>query len=118
MKNYAIYPIICLCLCWLLPACSDNGEEFSDYLTPAPESQTAFSQGLSFTDAALTQSITFEAGNTWKATLEGENASAWCRVNPTQGNAGKSTKAVVRHWLSVQAQSTSKYPLPKRPNLM
>ena len=94
MKNYAIYPIICLCLCWLLPACSDNGEEFSDYLTPAPESQTAFSQGLSFTDAALTQSITFEAGNTWKATLEGENASAWCRVNPTQGNAGKSTISI------------------------
>ena len=94
MKKYAIYPIICLCLCWLLPACSDNGEEFSDYLTPAPESQTAFSQGLSFTDAALTQSITFEAGNTWKATLEGENASAWCRVNPTQGNAGKSTISI------------------------
>ena len=94
MKKYAIYPIICLCLCWLLPACSDNGEEFSDYLTPAPESQTAFSQGLSFTDAALTQSITFEAGNTWKATLEGENASSWCRVNPTQGNAGKSTISI------------------------
>ena len=94
MKKYAIYPIICLCLCWLLPACSDNGEEFSDYLTPTPESQTAFSQGLSFTDAALTQSITFEAGNTWKATLEGENASAWCRVNPTQGNAGKSTISI------------------------
>lgn len=94
MKKYAIYPIICLCLCWLLPACSDNEEEFSDYLTPTPESQTAFSQGLSFTDAALTQSITFEAGNTWKATLEGENASAWCRVNPTQGNAGKSTISI------------------------
>ena len=94
MKKYAIYPIICLCLCWLLPACSDNGEEFSDYLTPTPESETAFSQGLSFTDAALTQSITFEAGNTWKATLEGENASAWCRVNPTQGNAGKSTISI------------------------
>ena len=94
MKKYTIYPIIYLCLCWLLPACSDNGEEFSDYLTPTPESQTAFSQGLSFTDAALTQSITFETGNTWKATLEGENASAWCRVNPTQGNAGKSTISI------------------------
>ena len=94
MKKYFIYSIICLYLCWLLPACSDNGEEFSDYLTPTPESQTAFSQGLNFTDAALTQSITFEAGNTWEATLEGENASAWCRVNPTQGNAGKSTISI------------------------
>ena len=71
MKKYAIYPIICLYLCWLLPACSDSKEEFSDNHTPTPESQTAFSQGLSFTDAALTQCITFEAGNTWKATLEG-----------------------------------------------
>ena len=94
MKKYSIYPIICFCLCWLFSACSDNGEEFSDYLTPTTDSETAFSQGLSFTDAALTQSITFEAGNAWTATLEGENASSWCRVNPTKGSAGKSTISI------------------------
>ena len=94
MKKYSIYPIICLCLCWLWSACSDNGEEFSDYLTPAPDSEVTFSQGLSFTDAAFTQSITFETGNTWTATLEGENASSWCRVTPTKGNAGKSTISI------------------------
>ena len=94
MKKYAIYPIICLCLCWLLSACSDSTEEFTDYLNPVAGSETAFSQGLSFTDAALTQSITFETGNAWTATLEGENASAWCRITPTKGNAGKSTISI------------------------
>ena len=94
MKKYSIYFILCHCLFWLLPACSDSTEEFTDYLTPSAESETAFTQGLHFTDAALTQSITFESGNSWTATLEGENASAWCRVNPTKGNAGKSTISI------------------------
>ena len=78
MKKQLIYPLICLCLFWLLPACSDSTEEFTDYLTPSAESEAAFTQGLSFTDAALTQSITFESGNAWTSTLEGENASTWC----------------------------------------
>ena len=94
MKKYSIYFIFCHCLFWLLPACSDSTEEFTDYLTPSAESETAFTQGLNFTDAALTQSITFESGNSWTTTLEGENASAWCRVNPTKGNAGKSTISI------------------------
>ena len=94
MKKRLIYPLICLCLFWLLPACSDSTEEFTDYLTPSTESEAAFTQGISFTDAAFTKSITFESGNTWTATLEGENASAWCRVNPTKGNAGKSTISI------------------------
>ena len=94
MKKFSIYLIICLCLFWLLPACSDSTEEFTDYLNPVAGSETTFSQGLSFTDAALTQSITFETGNAWTATLEGENTSAWCRITPTKGNAGKSTISI------------------------
>ena len=91
MKKYFFYPIIMLCMLWLTPACSDSGEEFSDYLNPTPESEAAFSQGLELVHSSINQSISFEAGNVWTATLEGENASTWCRINPTKGNAGEST---------------------------
>ena len=90
-KNY-LYLI--LCLFWLLPACSDSEEELSDYLTPVAGSETAFNQGLSFKEEALTQSVTFDAGKAWSASLEGENVSSWCRISPTKGNAGQSTISV------------------------
>lgn len=92
-KNY-LYPLLCLCLFWLLPACSDSEEEFTDYLTPVAGSESAFTQGLSFSESAMTQTITFETGNTWTATLEGTDVSSWCQVNPTKGNAGKSTISI------------------------
>lgn len=94
MKKHFIYPIICLCLCWLLPACSDSTEELSDFLTPATGSEVAFSQGLSFTETASTQTVTFDAGSAWTATLTGTEASAWCRITPTKGNAGQSTISI------------------------
>ena len=94
MKNIAIYPIICLCLLGLLTACSDSEEAFSDYLTPSAGSESAFSQGLSFAEGASTQTITFEAGNAWKATLQPTEATSWCRINPTQGKAGQSTISI------------------------
>ncbi len=94
MKNIAIYPIICLCLCWLMPACSDSEEAFTDYLNPVSGSETAFSQGLSFTESSSTQTLTFDAGNPWTATLGTQEAAAWCRVNPTKGNAGQSTISI------------------------
>ena len=90
-KNY-LYLI--LCLFWLLPACSDSEGELTDYLTPAAGSETAFNQGLSFKEEALTQSVTFDAGKAWSASLEGENVSSWCRISPTKGNAGQSTISV------------------------
>ena len=94
MKKKFLYPIICLCLCWIWTACSDSEEEFSDYLNPVAGSEAAFSQGLSFTEGASTQTLSFDAGNIWTAVIEGENASAWCRVSPTKGNAGKSTISI------------------------
>ena len=94
MKKKFLYPIICLCLCWIWTACSDSEEEFSDYLTPSSGSETAFSQGISFENGSSTQTLTFEAGNAWTASIEGADASAWCRVSPTKGNAGQSTVSV------------------------
>ena len=94
MKTNYFYPFICLCLFWLLPACSDSTEEFTDYLNPVAGSEAAFSQGLSFTEGSSTQTITFDAGNAWTATLKDTNTSAWCRVTPTKGNAGQSTISI------------------------
>ena len=94
MKKKFLYPIICLCLCWIWTACSDSEEEFSDYLTPSSGSETAFSQGISFENGSSTQTLTFEAGNAWTASIEGTDASAWCRVSPTKGNAGQNTVSV------------------------
>ena len=94
MRKQVFYSFICLCLWWLMPACSDNEEEFTDTLTPLPESEAAFGQGLRFTESSSTQTLAFETGNAWTATLTGENASAWCRVNPTQGKAGKHTVSI------------------------
>ena len=94
MKKQVFYSLVCLCLWWLLPACSDNEEEFADTLTPLPESEAAFGQGLRFTESSSTQTLAFETGNAWTATLNGENTSAWCRVNPIQGKAGKHTVSI------------------------
>ena len=94
MKNISIYPLICLCLCWLLPACSDSEEAFNDYITPTTGSETAFSQGLNFTEGSSTQTVSFDAGNTWTASLKDANTSDWCRISPTKGNAGKSTISI------------------------
>ena len=94
MKNISIYPLIYLCLCWLLPACSDSEEAFNDYITPTTGSETAFSQGLNFTEGSSTQTVSFDAGNTWTASLKDANTSDWCRISPTKGNAGKSTISI------------------------
>ena len=94
MKKKSLYSIICLCLCWIWGACSDSAEEFSDYLTPSIDSESAFGQGLSFTEGASTQTLTFETGNIWTASIEGTDASVWCRVSPTKGNAGQNKVSV------------------------
>ena len=94
MRKQVFYSFICLCLWWLMPACSDNEEEFTDTLTPQPESEAAFGQGLRYTESSSTQTLAFETGNAWTATLTGENASAWCRVNPIQGKPGKHTVSI------------------------
>lgn len=80
---------ICLSLLLMaVAACSDDNDEFQDYLNPTPESETIFNQGFSFTDAAFSQSISFEAGKKWTATLTNDD---WCRITPASGEAGKAT---------------------------
>ena len=94
MNKTYFHHLFCLCFFCLLAACSDSEETFSDYLTPATGSEGAFNQGLSFTEGSSTQTVSFDAGNTWTATLKEANISDWCRVSPTQGNAGKNTISI------------------------
>ena len=94
MNKTYFYHLFCLCFFCLLPACSDSEKTFSDYLTPATGSEGAFNQGLSFTESSSTQTVSFDAGNTWTATLKEANISDWCRVSPTQGNGGKNTISI------------------------
>ena len=94
MKTNYFYLFICLCLFAFLPACSDSTEEFTDYLNPVAGSEAAFSQGLSFTETSSTQTISFDAGNAWTATLKDTETSSWCRISPAKGNAGQSTISI------------------------
>lgn len=76
-------------------ACSDDKDEFQDFLNPTSSSETVFNQGFNFTDAAFAQSISFEAGQKWTATLSEENTSSnWCQVSPSEGSAGNATIVV------------------------
>lgn len=95
-RKISIYwHLVCFSLLLAFAACSDDKEEFQDYLNPTPENETIFKDGLSFTDAASPQSISFEAGKKWTATLSGENLdSKWCQINPSEGEAGKGTIVV------------------------
>lgn len=91
-KISAFWHLVCIGLVLAFTACSDNDEELQDFLNPNSESETIFNQGFSFNDAASSQSISFESGKKWTATLSGENSeSKWCRINPSEGEAGKAT---------------------------
>lgn len=96
LRKISIYwHLVCFSLVLAFAACSDDKEEFQDYLNPTPENESIFKDGLSFTDAASPQSISFEAGKKWTATLSGENLdSKWCQINPSEGEAGKGTIVV------------------------
>ena len=94
MNKTYLYHLLFFCLFCLLPACSDSEEAFNDYITPTTGSEIAFSQGLNFTEGSSTQTVSFDAGNTWAASLKDANTSDWCRISPTKGNAGKSTISI------------------------
>lgn len=104
-RKISIYwHLLCFGLIVAFSACSDNKDDLKDFLTPNPESETLFNQGFSFTEAAGTQSISFETGQKWEATLTGENINdEWCRIDPPKGGSGKGTITV-----SVDKNGTSK----------
>lgn len=87
--------LVCFNFLFAFVSCSDDKDEFQDFLNPTPGSETVFNQGFSFTDAANAQSISFEAGQKWTATLSNENPSNnWCQVSPSEGSAGNATIVV------------------------
>lgn len=89
-KISILWNLVCVGLMLAFVACSDNEDDLQDFLNPVPESETAFSQGLNFGAVPAAQSISFEAGQKWEATLTGEGLeSQWCKINPSKGEAGK-----------------------------
>ena len=92
MKRFKFIPYFLLSLLTVcLVACSDDNEELQDYLTPTTDSEAYFSQGITFSEAASVQNVSFETGGTWETALSGDDVSSWCRISPTSGKAGKST---------------------------
>lgn len=71
-KISVLWHLICFSLVLAFAACSDDKEEFQEYLTPASGSESIFEQGFSFGEAASSQSVSFEAGQQWTAELSGE----------------------------------------------
>ena len=79
-ENLVLWHLICFSVLLAFTACSDNKEEFQEYLTPASGSEAIFEQGFSFAEAASSQSVSFEAGYQWTAELSGEDIG-WCSIN-------------------------------------
>lgn len=82
-ENLVLWHLICFSVLLAFTACSDNKEEFQEYLTPASGSEAIFEQGFSFAEAASSQSVSFEAGYQWTAELSGEDIG-WCSINPAK----------------------------------
>lgn len=93
-ENLVLWHLICFSVLLAFTACSDNKEEFQEYLTPASGSEAIFEQGFSFAEAASSQSVSFEAGYQWTAELSGEDIG-WCSINPAKGLSGKATIMVL-----------------------
>ncbi|MCD8182660.1 MAG: alpha-amylase [Bacteroides sp.] len=95
-RIFIYWHLICLGLVLAFAACSDNKEELQEFLRPTSESEAIFNNGFNFAAAASNQSISFEAGKEWTATLSGENldSSKWCQISPSGGNAGTGTITV------------------------
>ena len=70
-KISVLWHLICFSLVLAFAACSDDKEEFQEYLTPASGSESIFEQGFSFGEAASSQSVSFEAGQQWTAEWRG-----------------------------------------------
>ena len=83
-KISVLWHLICFSLVLAFAACSDDKEEFQEYLTPASGSESIFEQGFSFGEAASSQSVSFEAGQQWTAELSGED-TGWCNISPAKG---------------------------------
>ncbi len=96
MERYKIFLWrywIAICVVLVCASCSDDDKELQEYLTPVSGSETIFDQGFSFDENASSQSVSFETGQSWKATLTGVS-DGWCTINPASGGAGTNTITV------------------------
>ena len=113
MERYKIFLWrywIAICVVLVCASCSDDDKELQEYLTPVSGSETIFDQGFSFDENASSQSVSFETGQSWKATLTGVS-DGWCTINPASGGAGTNTITVSVGKNETQA---ARVPLPNQ----
>ena len=84
--------VLCFVLAFSCIGCSDNDDELKDFLTPSANSEEYFKLGISWEAHASTTTISFECGQKWTASVA--NSATWCKINPSQGNAGNATITV------------------------
>lgn len=84
--------VLCFVLAFSCIGCSDNDDELKDFLTPSANSEEYFKLGISWEAHASTTTISFECGQKWTASVA--NNATWCKINPSQGNAGNATITV------------------------
>ena len=94
MKKYTFLFFLGL-VASLFTACSDD-DNLTDSITPAPESENFFANGMTFASQPGVRSITFTAGRAWQAALDEPGANNWCIVTPTRGEAGTVTHCHTR----------------------
>lgn len=92
MKKYTFLFFLGL-VASLFTACSDD-DNLTDSITPAPESENFFANGMTFASQPGVRSITFTAGRAWQAALDEPGANNWCIVTPTRGEAGTVTVSI------------------------
>lgn len=112
MKKYYQFPLLLMGVMlslvaqFALVSCSDDDDEFQDYLSPANSSLTVFEKGFSFGEAAESKSIQFETGSGWTAAITAVE-SGWCTVSPASGSKGEGRLTVTVTANSQQAPRTA-----------
>lgn len=125
MKKYTFLFFLGL-VASLFTACSDD-DNLTDSITPAPESENFFANGMTFASQPGVRSITFTAGRAWQAALDEPGANNWCIVTPTRGEAGTVTVSITVnenesddtrnvHLNLIAGSAQNRSPSPKPPN--
>lgn len=95
-----LLPLYWSLLLLLVAACSTKDEELTYYLTPTADSQTFFTQGISFDAVNEPITLSFSSGQAWQAAFT--PAASWCTLSSDRGGSGDATLV-----LTVQANETN-----------
>ena len=97
MKKYTFLFFLGL-VASLFTACSDD-DNLTDSITPAPESENFFANGMTFASQPGVRSITFTAGRAWQAALDepGANNCKMKQLVHRNSDPGRSRNCYCQH---------------------